>query len=213
MRGLFFSFEGIDGCGKSTQLALAAERLRSRDVDVVTTREPGGTAIAEKIRALIISPDHEEMCGECELLLYAAARAQHVREIILPALERGAVVLCDRFHLATFAYQGFGRAIPLDLLSTVNDIAAGGTLPDLSFVFDISVQKAFARLAAMNKARDRMELGGEPFFERVAGGYRTLAESDPRHVFLLNADRPAETIAGTVFERIGAFAAERGFPL
>jgi dTMP kinase len=167
MRGLFIAFEGIDGCGKSTQLDRAARTLEREGISIVTTREPGGTAIAEKIRALLISPEHREMRNECELLLYAAARAQHVREKIAPALERGVTVLCDRFHLATFAYQGFGRAIPLKLLTTINDFAAGGVLPDVSFVFDISVEKAFARLSAMNKARDRLELGGEEFFSQI----------------------------------------------
>jgi dTMP kinase len=209
MRGLFIAFEGIDGCGKSTQLDRAARTLEREGFSIITTREPGGTAIAEKIRALLIAPEHREMHNECELLLYAAARAQHVREKIAPALERGVTVLCDRFHLATFAYQGFGRAIPLGLLTTINDFAAGGVLPDVSFVFDISVEKAFARLSAMNKARDRLELGGEEFFSRIAEGYRSLAKADPQRTILLHGDQSVDVLAGEVYTRIRAAMAAR----
>jgi dTMP kinase len=142
------------------------------------------------------------MHRECELLLYGAARAQHVREKILPALDRGAVVLCDRFELATFAYQGFGRSIPLDLLERINGIATGGCKPDLTFVFDLPVAVALERLAATGKAPDRLEQESRTFFENVAAGFRTLAAKDPSHIMLLDARQPVEVIAETVYRRI-----------
>ena len=145
-KGIFITFEGIDGCGKSTQLELAARRLKEEAFPVLVTREPGGTAIAEKIREILISPQNSEMVNECELLLYLAARAQHVREKIIPALEQVFIVLCDRFQEATFAYQGFGRNIPLDLLKKINNFATGGLNPHLTFIFDISVELSCARI-------------------------------------------------------------------
>jgi dTMP kinase len=202
MRGLFIVFDGIDGCGKSTQIERAAQRLADDGCAVVTTREPGGTAIAEKIRSLILSPDNGTIFDECELLLYAAARAQHVREKIGPALTRGAIVLCDRFDCATFAYQGFGRGISLPLLKTINDIAAGGVRPDLTFIFDITVGSAFKRLGAMKKSRDRLESSGTEFFARVADGYRTLARDNPKKIVLLDAELTIEELGDRVYKRI-----------
>jgi dTMP kinase len=137
-KGAFITFEGIDGCGKSTQLELAAERLRKESFPILVTREPGGTAIAEKIREILISPQNSEMVNECELLMYLAARAQHVREKIIPALKQGFIVLCDRFQEATFAYQGFGRNISLDFLKK-SIVCYRGLMPDFTFIFDISV--------------------------------------------------------------------------
>jgi dTMP kinase len=202
MGGLFIVFDGIDGCGKSTQLALAAGRLTKDGCTVIKTREPGGTEISEKIRAVILSSDNGAMIEECELLLYAAARAQHVREKIQPALGRGEVVLCDRFDCATFAYQGFGRSIPFSLLNTINAIAAGGVKPDLTFIFDISVDAAFARLSAIKKSLDRLEASGREFFSRVAEGYRTLALKNPATIVLLDAELPIEELGERVYRKI-----------
>ena len=202
MAGCFFVFDGIDGCGKSTQLDRAAKRLASEGYDVVSTREPGGTPLAEKIRAIILSPDNREMAPECELLLYGASRGQHVREKIEPALKRGAIVLCDRFELATFAYQGFGRSIPMELLRRINAIATAGCAPDLTFIFDIPVRAAFKRLAAMNKTQDRLEQEDMAFFEGVANGFRTLAAEDPSHIVLLDSEQSVEELAEAVYRRM-----------
>jgi dTMP kinase len=202
MRGIFIAFDGIDGCGKSTQLARAAERLAKEGRHVMTTREPGGTDISEKIRSVILSAEHGAMVNECECLLYAAARAQHVREKIIPALERGDIVLCDRFDCATYAYQGFGRRVPLSLLETVNDIAAAGVRPDITFIFDISVEEAFARFSAMKKSRDRLESGGQDFFTRVAAGFRSIALRHPETMALLDATLPVEDLAEQVYRKI-----------
>jgi dTMP kinase len=202
MSGCFIVFDGIDGCGKSTQIERAVKRLERDGCMVVVTREPGGTAIAEKIREIILSPEQVEMYAECELLLYGAARAQHVREKIIPSLKKGAVVLCDRFDLATFAYQGFGRSLSMPLLEKINTIATGGLAPDLTFVFDIDVSTAMQRLSTMNKNRDRMENEDGAFFGRVANGYRTLAAQNPRTVVLLDATEAIDELEDTVYQRI-----------
>jgi dTMP kinase len=140
MRGYFFTFEGIDGCGKSTQLSRVAECLRANGLDVLVTREPGGSQISERIREILIASDNVGMYRETELLLYLAARAQHVREVIKPAIDRGEIVLCDRFEQATFAYQGYGRGLDLSFLRGVNGFATGGVSPDITFIFDGSVE-------------------------------------------------------------------------
>ena len=202
MHGLFFAFDGIDGCGKTTQLERAMQRLSAEGRHVVTTREPGGTAIAETIRSVILSTAHVAMVPECELLLYAASRAQHVREKIKPALQSGAIILCDRFDLATYAYQGFGRNISLSLLKTINEAATGGCAPDRTFFFDISVDSAFERLATMEKTRDRLETGDRDFFSRVADGYRVLARKDPERIVTFDGEKPIGELAAAVYEKI-----------
>jgi dTMP kinase len=201
MRGLFIVFDGIDGCGKSTQLTCAAERLAREGHRVVTTREPGGTAVSEKIRSVILSSEHGAMADECELLLYAAARAQHVREKIMPALERGDIVLCDRFDTATLAYQGFGRKMPFSQIEAMNSIATRGVRPDFTFIFDISVDAAFARLSAMGKSRDRLESGGNEFFLRVAEGYRTIALQHPETMAFFDATLSVEMLAEMIYRK------------
>lgn len=201
-KGAFITFEGIDGCGKSTQLELAAKRLSGQSFPLIVTREPGGTAIAEKIREILISPQNSEMVNECELLMYLAARAQHVREKIIPALEQGYVVLCDRFQEATFAYQGFGRNIHLDFLKKINSFATGGLLPDLTFIFDISVDLSNERMKKMNKAKDRLELNGRAFYQKISEGYRLLAKTEPQRILLLDGSEPLEKISEQVYCRI-----------
>ena len=199
-KGCFITFEGVDGCGKSTQASCLAERLTKEGFQIFTTREPGGTAIAEKIRALLIDPENTAMVNECELLLYLAARAQHVREIILPSIKNGTVVLCDRFQEATFAYQGFGRELQFEELSNLNKYATGGLNPDLTFIFDIAIEKAFKRLSVMDKPKDRLESGGEIFFQKIREGYKTLAAQAPHRIILLDGDLPPEILAEKVFK-------------
>jgi dTMP kinase len=201
-KGLFITFEGIDGCGKSTQLANAAKNLLQLGYRVITTREPGGTPIAEKIREILTDPDHDEMVNECELLLYCAARAQHVREKIIPAVENGTVVLCDRFQEATFAYQGFGRSINMDHLTMLNSYATGGIQPDLTFIIDITVEKSFSRLEKMNKSKDRLEMNGKEFFTKIRNGYLELALKNPKRVVVIDGDRDIEIIEKQVLEII-----------
>lgn len=198
MSGLFVTFEGIDGCGKSTQLAKAAGKLRSESHDIVVTREPGGTPLAEKIRSLVMDAEHGDMCDECEVMLYLAARAQHVNEVVAPALERGAIVLCDRFQEAMFAYQGYGRGIDMSRLVSMNAYAGGGVVPGLTFIFDIPVAVSLERLKASGKDPDRLESNPPEFFERVRSGYLRIAHEHPERVRLLDGTRSVEKLADEV---------------
>jgi dTMP kinase len=201
-KGIFITFEGIDGCGKSTQLEKAYNRLVSEGFPVVKTREPGGTSIAEKIREILISPLNSEMVNECELLLYLAARAQHVKETILPSLEKGNIVLCDRFQEATFAYQGYGRNISMELLRNLNAFATGGLIPDCTFIFEISPELSCSRLESMNKNKDRLELSGRDFYEHIAQGYHALASAEPERIVLLDGQGSIGDIAERVYIKI-----------
>jgi dTMP kinase len=202
MNGLFVTFEGIDGCGKSTQVREAQAALGRRNVPCMVTREPGGTPISEKIRDVLLSPDNGAMCNACEVLLYLAARAQHVCETIKPALSRGTVVLCDRFMEATYAYQGFGRGFPLDLLQTMNGFSTGGLSPSLTLVFDIDVETAFKRLEQTNKQPDRLEGSGRDFFEKVRNGYLELASRYPERIVVLKGTLPVPELSLAVVDAI-----------
>jgi dTMP kinase len=201
-RGLLITFEGIDGCGKSTQLACAKEALVKKGVPCVISREPGGTPISEKIRDMLLSPQNAEMCDACELLLYMAARAQHVQERIVPAMDGGAIVLCDRFAEATFAYQGFGRGLPLDLLEKINSFATEAIQPSFTFIFDIPVELARERLRKTGKTIDRLEGSGMEFFEKVRKGYIALAGRYSDRIMVLPGEKPVEELSGIVCEKI-----------
>jgi len=198
IKGKFYTFEGIDGCGKSTQLARVAERLQSIGTPCLVTREPGGAPISEKIRELLISPDNKGMCSETELLLYLAARAQHVREIIKPAVDRGETVLCDRFEQATFAYQGGGRGLDVEVIHRINSFATGGIAPDMTFIIDISVEISQERLNKIGKGKDRMESAGAQFFERVRAGYMSAASADPRRIKLLDGTKGVDELTDEI---------------
>lgn len=201
-KGLFITFEGIDGCGKSTQLSRAAKTLMDQGFSVVVSREPGGTSIAEKIREILISPQNSEMVNECEILLYCAARAQHVRETIIPAIEQGKIVLCDRFQEATFAYQGFGRDIPMSMLTMINNYATGGLNPDRTFVFDLSVDSSINRMTKINKVKDRLEQNGKDFFERIRQGYLSLAANSPDRIIVIDGENEIEKVSENVMAHI-----------
>lgn len=198
--GRFITFEGIDGCGKSTQAELLAQSLKKKGSHVVQTREPGGTPLAEKIRALLIDPGNSEMVDECELLLYLAARAQHVREKVVPLVNLGTIVICDRFQDATFAYQGFGRGISLEFLQQLNSYATG-IAPHCTFIFDLPVEIAFERMRTMNKAHDRIESAGKQFFEKIREGYLRLADAFPERIVVMDGTLPKDVLAGSVYEK------------
>jgi len=202
MNGLFITFEGIDGCGKSTQVCEAQKILLSRNVPHCVTREPGGTVISEKIRDILLSPQNSAMCDQCEMLLYFAARAQHVHETIKPALAAGTIVLCDRFMEATFAYQGFGRGVSMKLLTDMNMYVTGGLVPSLTFVFDVDVDTAISRMAKTNKQLDRMESGGRAFYEKVREGYLSLAKQFPDRIVLISGTDPIAAISAAVVAKI-----------
>jgi dTMP kinase len=202
MSGLFVTFEGIDGCGKSTQVLCAQRMLSEEKIPCTVTREPGGTPIAERIRNILLSPENGAMCDACEVLLYFAARAQHVREKIAPELDKGNVVLCDRFMEATLAYQGYGRGIDLETLFGINAFATGGVMPALTFVFDIDVAAAFSRLEKTGKRPDRLEGSGREFFEKVRAGYLALAARHPQRIVVLNGADSPEELSKKVFDEI-----------
>ena len=169
MNGKFIAFEGCEGAGKSTQMRLLSEKLQERGVAHVVTREPGGGPISEAIRTIILDGKNAAMTDECEALLYAAARAQHLSEVILPALARGEWVLCDRYFFSTLAYQGYGRGLPLSFLKQINAFAAERCMPDCTLFLDIPPARAFERKHGRDE-NDRIETAGEAFHRRVYDG-------------------------------------------
>lgn len=202
MAGCFITVEGIDGCGKSTQARLLAEDLERAGYDVLALREPGGVAISEKIRALLLDPANAEMSATCELLLYEAARAQLVHEVVAPALARGRVVVCDRFYDSTTAYQGYAGGVPLDAVTRANELAVGACAPDLTLVFDID--PALAAERTVSRAQDRMEAKGIAYQQRVAEGFRAIAAADPARVKLIDAARDIDAVHADVMAAVAS---------
>lgn len=191
--GLFVTFEGTDGCGKTTQMKRAADWLRGRGYEVVSTREPGGCPISERIREIILDVGSAGMTAECEAMLYAAARAQHVSEVIRPAVKRGAIVLCDRFLDSSLVYQGVGRGLGMGAVRALNRLGVDGCQPDLTLFYDISPERAMQRRRAAS-APDRLELEEKEFFEAVYGAYKALAAEDPERIAVIDADRPIDAV-------------------
>lgn len=199
-RGLFITVEGIDGCGKSTQARLIAAALEAAGHDVLRLREPGGVKISEQIRAILLDPANAEMGDVCELLLYEAARAQLVHQVIRPALAAGKTVICDRFYDSTTAYQAFADGLDRGMVSQANELAVDGCRPDLTLVFDLPVEDALRRRSG-REAEDRLELKGLEFQERVAAGFRAVAADEPDRVKLIDAGGSiAEVFSGVVAE-------------
>ena len=193
-RGLFITFEGADGCGKTTQLKLLAEYLTLKGYDVVITREPGAKGLGEKIREILLNYDGE-VSDRCESFLFLADRAQHVDMIINPAVEVGKIVLCDRHTDSSVAYQGYGRCLPVDRIKMLNDLAVDGRYPDLTLVFDVDVETSMARVG---DEKDRMESAGMEFFNRVRNGYLEIAKQEPDRVKVLDARKSIEEIHSDV---------------
>ncbi|AZC23562.1 dTMP kinase [Pseudomonas sessilinigenes] len=189
MTGLFITLEGPEGAGKSTNREYLAERLRAAGIEVVLTREPGGTPLAERIRDVLLTPADEVMNSDTELLLVFAARAQHLATVIRPALARGAVVLCDRFTDSTYAYQGAGRGLSLERIEALEDFVQGELRPDLTLVFDLPVEVGLARASARGRL-DRFELEGQAFFQKVREAFLKRAAGAPQRYFLVDAAQP-----------------------
>lgn len=196
-RGLFITFEGIDGCGKSTQIGLLTAYLEDIGRPCLLVREPGGTEIGEKIRSILLDKENNEMSPAAELLLFEAARAQIVEEKIRPAIEAGTTVICDRFYDSTYAYQGVARSLGEDLVVTLNDIATSGLAPDITFLLDLSVEDAYARRKGRGEADDRMELLGLEFQRSVRNGYLKAAETFDR-IKVIDAAGTPEEIFGDI---------------
>lgn len=201
----FFCLEGLDGSGKTTQIALLAEALRGAGYEPVCVREPGGTQLSDGIRALLLNKEHP-VSPEAELLLFSAARAQLVSEVIAPALDDGKVVIADRFGWSTLAYQGFGRGIDKGKIALLFQVACGDTWPGHTFLLDLPVASIRARLQAGGRAPDRMEKEKDAFFEKVRDGYREIAKENADRFTVLDAARDAvvlqETIQAQVFSRL-----------
>jgi dTMP kinase len=191
MPGFFITFEGGEGSGKTTQLKALLTHLRSQRLDAVQTRDPGGTAIGNQVRDLLLNSENVRMSPLAELLLYEASRAQLVQEVARPALAAGRTVLCDRFTDSTVAYQGYGRGLDLDLIERLNAVAAEGLRPDLTFLLDldpvVGLARASGRLTQPRQRRDRLEDEVLEFHQRVRAGYRALAAREPERVVVLDA--------------------------
>lgn len=188
MRGLFITLEGPEGAGKTTNRAYLAEQLQVQGLSVVLTREPGGTALAEQIRNILLAPHDETMAVDTELLLMFAARAQHLAQIILPALAAGKIVICDRFTDATYAYQGGGRGLDCSRIALLEQFVQGDLRPDMTLLFDLPVADGMARAVARGKL-DRFEQEQHDFFEAVRQSYLQRASDDPERFRLVNAQQ------------------------
>ncbi|BCR05133.1 thymidylate kinase [Desulfuromonas versatilis] len=197
---LFITFEGIEGCGKTTQISHLADYLRQLGHSVVTTREPGGCAIADAIRNILLNPDNKGLVPRAELLLYAAARAQHVDEVVRPALNSGAVVLCDRYSDATLAYQGYGRGLDNALICHLNELASGGLVPRLTLLLDMPAADGLGRANRRNTEQDnaqesRFEMESLLFHQRIRQGYLELAQRDQQRFRVIDARGGIEEVA------------------
>lgn len=203
MNGLFITLEGGDGAGKTSIIPSLKEKLAGLGYEVVTTREPGGSKIAEEIRSLILDPKHTEMDARTEALLYAAARRQHLVEIVLPALEQGKIVLCDRFIDSSLAYQGFARGIGVEEVFSINKFAIEETMPSLTLFFDISPEKGLARISDNEeREKNRLDLENLRFHERVYEAYQDLLNTYPNRIYPINADQAIEDVEKEVYRKI-----------
>lgn len=206
MQGKFITFEGCEGCGKSTQVRLLKEYLTEKNVPFVLAREPGGTEISEKLREIILDKNSSAMTAQCEALLYAAARCQIIDEVILPALADGKLVILDRYIDSSFAYQAYARGLGYDFVAKANAYALENCMPDLTVFMDVSPDKAFSRKGGVD-AGDRLETAGSEFHNKVYDGYKKLIERTPDRFAVFAAD-------GTKFEtsaKIIAYLTERGY--
>ena len=190
MQGLFITFEGPDGCGKTTQMKLLAEYLEKKGEEVVLTREPGGKGLGEKVREILLNYDGE-VSDICESFLFLADRAQNIDIIVNPAVKAGKIVLCDRHIDSTVAYQGYGRGLDIERINMLNNLATNGKKPDLTFVFDVDVETSMKRVG---KEKDRMESAGIDFHNRVRQGYLELAKQEPNRIKVIDATKSIEEI-------------------
>jgi dTMP kinase len=194
--GKLITFEGLDGCGKSTQLEKATAWLNAQGYSVLKTRQPGGTIIGQQIRRILLNPEHTELQPESELLLYLADRIQHLQELILPAKTAGKIVLCDRFHDSTVAYQGYGRGLNLNSIESIVEHCIKPYAPDLTILLNISPETVDSRLERRQEhaEKDRLDLESLSFFKRVAQGFQELAATEPDRFLCINGEQDIEDI-------------------
>lgn len=207
MKGFLISFEGTDGCGKSTQIRLLAEKLKKEGKDVLVSREPGGCRIGEKIREILLDAENRELSSVCELLLYEAARAQHMQQTILPALEKGTVVILDRFIDSTYAYQAYGRGLDAATVEYLNTFAVNGRYPDITLLLALSPGEAFRRKGGRENG-DRMEQAGDQFFQRVQSGFEEAARKYPERICVINVESSKEETHRKIYRRIQTLLGE-----
>lgn len=196
---IFITFEGPEGSGKTTQIIKLEYYLRRRGFSVIRTREPGGSIIAEKIRNILLDPTNKNMSPEAELLLYLASRAQHVNDKIKPALKKGIIVICDRFHDSTMAYQSYARGFSKKLIQELNDFATGGLKPDLTLYLDMDISLGLRRAQKRTGKKDRLELEKKSFHEKVRRGYLAIAKKEPQRIKVIKGLDSIESIAGKIF--------------
>jgi dTMP kinase len=192
-KGFFISFEGIEGSGKTTMARLMSEMLMTDGFEVLLTYEPGGTSIGQKIRDILLSPEHRQMSEIAELLLYNAARSQHLKEKIIPAIESGKIVITDRFSDSTVAYQGYGRGLDFSLIMSLDSIVTGSIKPDLTILLDLDVETGLMRNKGINKI-DRLELEDIEFHKKVRAGYHKIAANEPERIKIVNASLAIEKV-------------------
>ena len=206
MPGIFITFEGVDKAGKSTQIQKLAEHFRQLGREVLCTREPGGTPLCEELRDLVMKRRQEGISSETELLLFSASRAQLLREVIWPALERNAVVLCDRFADSTTAYQGYARGMDQEFIRHLNAFALAGRWPDMTILLDLTVEESFKRLDRVLQETasdsDRFEVEGRRFHEAVRNGFLQIAKENPRRVVVFSAANSVEKIADDIWNAV-----------
>ncbi len=211
MKGTFITFEGIEGCGKTTQIKLLASALKGDGRDIVLTREPGGTTIGERIRSVLLDSAHRQMAPIAELLLYAAARNQHVEEVIIPSLEAGKTVLCDRYADATTAYQGAARNIDPEVLKAVHEVATEGLWPKLTLLLDLPASEGLGRALERNRGsaeasrEDRFEREALDFHERVRTGYLAIAKREPKRFAVIDASGEVEDVHERILSAVKSF--------
>lgn len=190
--GLFVTFEGIEGCGKTTQITRLAKALHQKNFDTIVTREPGGCQISDKIRSILLDSNHHSMVPETELLLYTAARAQHISQVVRPALDQGKIVLCDRFCDATLAYQGYGRHLDLEIINQLNHYACQGTTPDVTLLLDLPVEDGLSRARSRNAQsetldEDRFEQESLEFHQRIRDAYLLFSQQQSERIKVIDA--------------------------
>ena len=197
--GRLITLEGIEGAGKSSHMQFIAEKLQQADKEILLTREPGGTTLGEGIRDLLLKKNEEAIFGETELLLMFAARAQHVQQIILPAMTKGKVVVCDRFTDSSYAYQGGGRGISIEKINQLESWVLSGFKPDLTLLLDLSVETGLSRAKARGEA-DRFEIETVNFFQNARDTYLEIAQAEPDRVKIINAEQQLEAVQSSILE-------------